>query len=146
MDKANSAVGETKNADRAIGLAEEYKALVERGDVVRAEETRRTIEDLHVGSYVGGRWVIREDIRRAMGLLHTKETLSAIDVARINGYLARTGKRVASAGGRSTGHVIDATAGTVATVWTSQEARCADLGIRFGSDGPYFTEPDGSPR
>ena len=55
--------------DRAMTLAREYRALIERGDVVLAEQARRNLDDLGIGSYMDGRWTLAEPIRRAMGEL-----------------------------------------------------------------------------
>jgi len=50
----------------ALVAAEEYRALVMRGDVVMADQVKRTIEDL-VGRWTSpGRWDIPEAVRQAM--------------------------------------------------------------------------------
>lgn len=54
--------------DRALEAAKEYRALRERGDVVGAGVVRQTIEDLHVGEYVDGKYVIAANVRAATDL------------------------------------------------------------------------------
>jgi hypothetical protein len=51
-------------------LAREYRALSERGDVARASEVRRTLDDCGrlAGAYVDGRWTLHEWVRREMGV------------------------------------------------------------------------------
>ena len=55
--------------ERALGEADDYRRHIEHGDVVMAEQRRRTIEDL-VGRPVpgGGRVVLPADVLAAMGV------------------------------------------------------------------------------
>jgi len=52
--------------DRALTVAEEYRRLVERGDVVLAEQARRTIDEL-CGRWVDGTWTYPANVVLAMG-------------------------------------------------------------------------------
>jgi hypothetical protein len=52
---------------QARAVAQEYRAAMARGDVVVAGECRRTLDDLHIGSYVDGRWTLSPEILALMG-------------------------------------------------------------------------------
>ena len=53
---------------RALSLADEYRRLVDRGDVALAGERRRTIEDLVGVPLSGGCVVLPRSVREAMGV------------------------------------------------------------------------------
>jgi hypothetical protein len=55
-----------KAIDLAMGEARQYRGYSERGDVVLARETRRTIDEL-AGRRVAGRWVLPQCVADAMG-------------------------------------------------------------------------------
>ena len=60
----------TTDVDHVRYLAWEYRDAVLDGDMARASEVRRTIDDLGLaaGSYVDGRWTLHEWVRREMGM------------------------------------------------------------------------------
>lgn len=63
----NVAANYHKNRDRAMGLAVEYRTVVEReGVTARSREIASTIDDL-VGGFVDGKLSLPDDIRAAMG-------------------------------------------------------------------------------
>lgn len=55
----------SKNHERAIEAAKEYRRESQHGDVVRAEQVRLTIERL-VGHWKNGRFVIPQDVADVM--------------------------------------------------------------------------------
>ena len=59
----------SQRSEQTKAAAEQYRVYVARGDVVMAEQTRRTIDDLGQGYYRAGdrRWTLAAPIRRAMG-------------------------------------------------------------------------------
>ena len=63
----------------SLTAAREYRDLMARGDVVLAEQTRRSIDDLGCGRYVGGKWVLDRDIRQEMGLAAPRNPPGAKD-------------------------------------------------------------------
>lgn len=62
-----------KALDRALGCAAEYQRLVEAGRNAEADQVRTTIENL-VGVYEDGKFVIPNEVRRAMGLTWTERS------------------------------------------------------------------------
>lgn len=92
---------ETTMADRfdqAMELAREYRRHIAHNNVVNAEQTRRSIDDCGIGSYVNGRWTLAPAIRREMGLdpdlvvLDTGE-LALVTLRRAPGAIAPHGAR-----------------------------------------------------
>jgi hypothetical protein len=63
----NVAADYHKKRDRAMGLAVEYRTMVEReGVTARSREIASTIDDL-VGHFIDGKLSLPDDIRTAMG-------------------------------------------------------------------------------
>ena len=58
----------SQRSEQTKAAAEQYRVYVARGDVVMAEQTRRTIDDLGCGHYRQGRWTIDTWVLRAMGV------------------------------------------------------------------------------
>lgn len=58
----------SKNFDRALVLAAEYRKHIEVGEPALAAQARRTIEELNVGGYVDGKYTLPAPIRQAMGV------------------------------------------------------------------------------
>ena len=56
---------------QAMALALEYRTLVRDGNIDRAEQVHKSIDDCGVGSYVDGKWTLDEPIRREMGLVQS---------------------------------------------------------------------------
>jgi hypothetical protein len=59
--------------DRAMGEAERYRVLYERGDAVLAEQAHQTIDDL-VGRFVDGDLLLPRPVAEAMGRPELAET------------------------------------------------------------------------
>lgn len=67
MSKTTKTAKISKTMDRALGLAAEYRRYVDIGDVVLAEQTRRTIEDLVGRPVGGGKVTFPRSVAAAMG-------------------------------------------------------------------------------
>ena len=62
---------------QAMALALEYRTLVRDGNIDRAEQVHKSIDDCGVGSYVDGKWTLDEPIRREMGLVQSRSRAPA---------------------------------------------------------------------
>lgn len=60
-------------AGHVTELAREYRRAMDRGDVVRAEQVRRTLDDCGgvAGGYQAGRWTLHQWVRVEMGLVRS---------------------------------------------------------------------------